>query len=351
MQDITFFLKDYLNVITHILLFLFGCIVSIHYFKDLKIHKLIVSIGLITISLELLLTFFFKNIQELLLLITQKEIVNAYLVDLERGRSWFILHTEIFFPIFAFFILFSRKIQSKILYSIYLLATVYLSVFSNVRTRGIQLATAIVLTSIFLLIRNKAFATSKKLVIFLAIGIIGTIIVGLNISSNEYNFSIIDRFANESSVGDEQTIISRLSFYHKAYMMFLSSPFIGLGLGNYLNTDVIINNPNLYFGSNNYKSSYAQEVAYSPHNIFFELLSETGILGLITFLLLCIYFLYTDYSFTLKGNKPLWPFAVSSWVIFTYTLFNPYNTLYIFGWFWFLRGIIEGQRKLAVNIR
>jgi len=46
-----------------------------------------------------------------------------------------------------------------------------------------------------------------------------------------------------------------------------------------------------------------------------------------------------------KSNIKLtnFQYIISSWTVFVYFLFNPTNTVYITGWFWFFRGILEKE--------
>ncbi len=124
--------------------------------------------------------------------------------------------------------------------------------------------------------------------------------------------------------------------------LFRLYPVTGVGLGNYI---LYNDSPSIcsYYVTKNYQKTYWKLVAYSPHNIFFQTLSETGFLGTASFVLLMGFFLVRDSRY-LKYSKVtlITGLVIASWTIIVYCLFNPSYSLFVFGWFWFLRGLIEG---------
>lgn len=89
----------------------------------------------------------------------------------------------------------------------------------------------------------------------------------------------------------------RLSFYEGAWRAFLSSPVIGNGIGNFL-----------YFlpkfRSPDYWVSKSEDIVPHAHNEFLELMSETGLLGLLAFCGAAVVFaVYARRTFrTLEGR-------------------------------------------------
>lgn len=80
---------------------------------------------------------------------------------------------------------------------------------------------------------------------------------------------------------------TRLNTWKIGLMEFLSSPLWGIGWGNF----------NGEWIDSNYGAVVSQETADSAHSSYIELLSETGLLGTIPFVLLIIHVLYVLWRF------------------------------------------------------
>jgi O-antigen ligase len=345
-QNLTLFFKGYLNVISYILLFIVTIVLVQTYNKKIIISKLfsfVYTVGFIVVTLELIMIFFFPIIQPYINPIIQREVMNAYYTDQARGRSWYIIHLELFIP-FLFYALSEQK--RKLLNGFLLILFLFISIFSNVRSRAIQVLFAVGI-SVWLIIRK---STSKKQLNYLYSSalIVCVVISALLVSKIINDHNVYERFVASENENDRATVQSRLDFYSLSLELFLSHPLTGVGLGNYINTDILnTGNASNYDRSTDYLGNYREEVAYSPHNIFMEILSETGILGITTFLMLLMFFIIDDFhtiTISTVQKRVLFPYIISSWTVFVYTLFNPYNTIYIFGWFWFLRGVIQGVK-------
>lgn len=79
----------------------------------------------------------------------------------------------------------------------------------------------------------------------------------------------------EARVVDESVEL-RIGAQRTAIEMFLSHPFLGVGAGNF---------PALYQDYSRWLGVRSQAAEYTPHNLYLEILAETGIVGLITFLI------------------------------------------------------------------
>ena len=152
--------------------------------------------------------------------------------------------------------------------------------------------------------------------------------------------SFLDRLSLTDVNNSLGSIQYRISATQKSIDLFFSSPITGIGLGNYY-----IYQKKQRPLVKGYQASYNDQVIYSPHNIIFQYLAETGFLGLFTFLLLVMYFLKKDLGilFLSSTNIPIFPYIVSFWSIMLFFLFNPANSIIYLSWFWFIRGIIEGK--------
>ncbi len=93
-----------------------------------------------------------------------------------------------------------------------------------------------------------------------------------------------------SSLGDPGSI-ERKIFWQAGWKMFTSRPWIGLGLGTFMF---------------NFKRFITQSYQYGPayaHNCYLQILSELGIIGLISFLIILILFFYKGIKTIIKSQK------------------------------------------------
>lgn len=112
-------------------------------------------------------------------------------------------------------------------------------------------------------------------------------LAGLLISS-QFNENLIKRFHWIESLSQEQkifdsTVNSRIKAYEMSFSMFYEKPIQGFGAGGF---------------NSIYKNSDLGKWIKYPHNIFLELIAETGLIGTILFLIIFI----KSVKSTLKTN-------------------------------------------------
>lgn len=133
-----------------------------------------------------------------------------------------------------------------------------------------------ILLGIWFLVRNKR----------LRLWLLGLFPVSLLIA-----IPVLSLYAERLSRVDEFTTASRLMIFSAAWIMFLSSPLIGVGYGNF-------------------RELYASIIPgpggiVDSHNLYLQLLSETGILGLIAFLAVVIAMLTLAVRQLYRAQTPL----------------------------------------------
>ena len=101
------------------------------------------------------------------------------------------------------------------------------------------------------------------------------------------------RFETISSTNSTvQPNYERILMWNSATNMFLDHPIIGVGIGNYHKEYI-----------SQYQSPLSKENQYHPHNVILSMLSQTGIIGTIGYLLLFIYLYYKSiFSYIKKKN-------------------------------------------------
>lgn len=98
--------------------------------------------------------------------------------------------------------------------------------------------------------------------------------------------------------GEQKTIVDesvelRIGAQATAIEMFISHPFLGVGAGNF---------PALYQEYSRWLGLRTRSAEYTPHNLYLEILAETGAVGLVTFMITAIVPLVT-----LRRARRSWP--------------------------------------------
>lgn len=158
---------------------------------------------------------------------------------------------------------------------------------------------------------------------------------------NDTNF--FTRYSLQRSK-DVDTIVDRLNYVDKALSLFIEKPILGVGLGNYSSYS---NTVRLYSTSTDYNESVSINSYENPHNFIVTMLVETGILGVLPFLVIISFFIYID-SYLYKNLHQtfvqLSPFIISSWCLIAGSLidwYDPHHLIY----FMIVRGYIYGKYK------
>lgn len=139
-----------------------------------------------------------------------------------------------------------------------------------------------------------------------------------------------------------QSNYERILMWQSATRMFIDHPIFGVGIGNYHEQYM-----------NNYRSPYSRENQWHPHNVPLAILSETGMVGGISFFLLFIY-LYYNVIVTYKNNKDVSSFAYLMCLIaysincLTDSMFCGHNIKSPTTFFWLFTGFYLVLNKYVV---
>lgn len=337
-SDTTLFLKSYHNILIGIIIFVLALFFSRVLFRKSIIYNYLT----LTVSALLFLEVFFFLFPDLFLSLTknfiQWELLSAYLVNLERRRFTLDLNLEMFAPILLSMLYIQGKkgkhIKTRLIFIIFV-ALVFMTFMSNFRSKAVALIFSLFLFFVVFLRQNLKNIFVSAVAVFAIAGL------ALVTSRSLFGFNMVDRFLLRR-YEDMRPVKNRIKAMNHSIELFRLHPLTGVGLGNYV---LYNNSPPIYsyFTMKSYQKTYWGLVAYSPHNIFFQTLSETGLLGIASLVLLLGFFMVRDSRYFRHSRITLVTgLVIGSWTIIIYCLFNPSYSLFVFGWFWFLRGLIEG---------
>lgn len=357
-KDLLIFLKFYHNVIISILIFTLSFLLA----SKKKMFPIFFFFSLFLGALLVLLEAVFRSSIDfslpLLTMILQKDIADTLVTNVSNGKYVLVYASEMFLPFFITAVA-DKKINKslKLFATGVLIALFFLSWLSNFRTRFVMLAFAAISSLIIYgwSRKNKAmfaFTLKKITQLFFLITLVGTVLYSALILSNGVNFyNILDRLTLQNRYEDKGPLEVRLAQYKLSTQLLTISPLFGIGLGNfsdylyYLDFNHVV--LNITPGIEESEKNFIKLSTARPHNILFQLIGETGLIGTSTFLILVLYFCIIDYRLLKykEKNHQVIPFIVSSWTVIVYSLFNPADTIFILGWFWFARGAIQSQSQ------
>jgi O-antigen ligase len=234
-------------------------------------------------------------------------------VNQKRGRFFIEFIDFAFVPLIFYQFIFSKRKIHNIYGYVLLISILFLASISNFRTHLLMVLFSLMLTVIFVL--------KKKKKVFLIFSIIlGFLLINyFGLKSTIFPKITIERVSfSEEEFG---SIIGRFNMWNYAHQMFRSSPLMGIGLGNYY--DYLPKKEKTVYSIFKEKEILNRVTLINPHNIFFWLVAETGLLGLISFIFLLACFLRQDWNILSSSdilNKSL---IISFWTLFLYSFFNP----------------------------
>ncbi len=254
-------------------------------------------------------------------------------INLQRNRIFIETYDEIVIPlVFVYFYQNQDRIKKGFFYLI-MFFIAFPSLLSNFRSRIVMLVFAF-LASFFLLLKKSVEQKLIIVVIFIATGIFAYSVLQYN-----FEYSFIDRFTLQNQREDVNTIYFRFRNLIWSEDIANTSPFLGVGLGNYYDNLPV---KKLYHLSlMNWENKESEIAASNPHNIFALIISETGYINFLVYLIMLIYFAITDLQIILnKKNIVSISFIISFWTLFIYSLVNPTTTYTYNLLFWTLRVLI-----------
>jgi len=331
------FLLEYKNAITGILFFIVSLSLINSKAKINTLLKIILTITIINVFFQFFVYFFLLNNRAFFDTIFYGKYLDSLIVQANRGRFFLDMYEAAIIPLILFFYNKQKKIVGKFFYILLITLIVVLTLLSNFRFQFLIMVISFFSTILL-------FLKKKSSLIFLTLIVLLVLIPSINLSRLETGYDILQRLVLANSQ-DVETITVRLSFWQKAIEMGLSSPFVGIGLGNYYD----FYSPRQTISSSlfNPKNELLRATLTHPHNIFFDHFATSGFFGLIMFMILIGSFFLYDVKFLLS-NK-LVPtlthcLIISFWSLFIFSQSGIDTVIQYQVLFWLLRALIIKTR-------
>ena len=333
------FILTYKDFVFAMLIFFIGYQLTSKKNTDLFLKVIILS-TIINLLYQVLFYFspdFFYNLFEQ---IFNEKYFQFFSYQANRNRFFGDTLDEAIVPIVTYFLLPGKKPIKFILLIVFIGVLIFVSIFSNWRTKTIILMFSLS-AGLFRLIQ-----ISKKLLLFVLISVIFFLSLGDYVSIRTSGANIIDRFLFPDTT-EVKINGARLQYWKEATEIGLSSPVFGVGLGNYYDNLSQISRmakKNSFFVAD---GSFV--LIDDPHNLLFSTFATTGFFGLFSLLFLLLYFFITDVIFYRRGDLKLNALIFVFWGIFIYAFLNPWMYFSYLMFFWLIRALIEKYKIIVLN--
>jgi len=197
---------------------------------------------------------------------------------------------------------------------------------------------------LFILLNRHLIWKQKKILKYFSVILISSLIVFLLAGNYFLRKNVFQRFMLSNYQQDVKSLTSREYLFNQAWGMFSSAPFFGVGFRNF---SFYAQGQQGFFNDPLWKLNIPTYYWHlEPHNIFFQILSETGLFGLLTFSILLITFLKQDFYLFKNTKSPgqkmfFSAIIIASWTYIVneqFTFINDSIASQVF--FWFSRGIL-----------
>ncbi len=335
--NINTFLYFFERLIT-ISLFTLACYLLIDNKKKVGILVKLISLAVIINVLLELVMFFYPQLINSLYGFIHQSVLNIFVFNLNRGRLYFESYGEVFLPVILYLFIKEKKLIKKAIYWIAALGVILLAFWSNYRDRFVVVCFSLFVTLI--IFKNDLYKIKLKQNIIFFIATVLIFFVGFFYIYQAKGYSVIDRLLLQDKEEDVNSLNFRGELISEAVLIGKQYPIFGVGLGNFYDhlPSFMKNRKYQMIGQN--KIFYDATLLY-PHNLFAQIFVETGLLGLLCFLLILGYFISKDIKILKNNHNLSKALVISFWALILYAMFNPRTYLTFYVNFFVLRVLIE----------
>ena len=300
-----------------------------------KIIQIFVISIVVNLSAQLIYYFGQDSMVNVLQVFLYPKYWEVVKLNLIRDRFFIEMQEPALIPILIYLGIKSPSKKYTFFYFLLWILEIFLSTISNFRSLFFMAIVSTYISLFYMVkkIKYSLFLTSLLIMVFIITGYI---------SAFYANRNTIDRivFATKE---ETQTLISRIDLWKYSLDLGKAFSLTGVGLGNFYEYLPFKYHHTGTTNPNQIKLNFLS--SHNPHNIIFELLSETGFIGLCSYIFLLIYFIRTDKDIFSNKKKEIYPFIISFWTLFLYAAWNPAFTTSFWILFWVLRVLIINYNR------
>ena len=281
--------------------------------KTRSLNTTIILGGAINIACQILLLIYPAFFSQIIDQFFSKNLMEVTKLHYENKKLYSNFVIEIIIPILSFNFIISNKTKGKI-FSFFLVVVVFIMSFlSNFRYRLLGSLFALSFSLIVFRAHFRKFNWRPLVYILILFSIFSIFLTSLPIDTT------LNRFIDTKEYGKYGTIAFRFMMQEKAIELG-SSNIVGVGLGNMY--DYLQKSPKQNNSFMKESSNYA--LIGGTHNIFFQTFAETGLFGLLSLLILIIFWLLKDIKSLNKVNDRKKVYIPMFWTLILISQFIPF---------------------------
>jgi len=299
----------------------------------------------INLFIELFL-YFDSPLRDLMKLFMTDNYSSFFNYQADRNRFFGDSLDETFIPILLYILFLSpkEKPMTKIISGMAFGVILFFTIIGSWRTKLLIMYFSLFSSLIVVLFqKGKQFAFPIIAVVvvymssttFFTLGTPHNIFVRLSLLGEDYD--------------EKEAIVSRKEFVYEAIEEGMSSPLLGVGLGNfYDNLSALSKDAKKTKKIDMYKKFIFVD---DPHNLFISTFASSGLIGLCALFALLMNFIYRDVQHMVNARSdPLMVMLiVTFWSIFIFAIFNPWLYFAYLATFWFMRGIVDKFQQISIK--
>ena len=209
-------------------------------------------------------------------------------------------------PILLYLISKVKKLYKKIILSILLITSLYTIFLLGTRGAFLGLIICFGLYIFYLIINYKKIKENFPGLFLIVLSVILSVIFNINSSTTGKNNSVIDRASSISISTTDGSVNQRLRYYKQGLTQFLKTPLLGIGVGNWKLISIEYDKEDII----------GYTVPYHAHNDFIQILSEQGIIGFVSYLMVFISFIFILLKRKLIFTNNAYIFLAASFLVF-----------------------------------
>jgi len=210
-------------------------------------------------------------------------------------------------PIILYYLETRKKLLSRFIISVLLTVTFFVIIILN--SRGAFITSFLVILIYFfikfILSNKNNFKLKFVKSIFIIIPIILSILLSNGFLSSKEQNSFFNRASTISMSTNDGSVNQRLRFYKHALSSISKNIFFGIGIGNWKLVSIDYDKKNI--------QQYI--IPYHAHNDFLQIGSESGILAMISYVMVFTFILLMLYNYYLKDRKDLFLIYIFSSIL------------------------------------
>lgn len=339
------YLTTYKDVVFGMLFYYLGYLIM-NKKERLSVPFILLLAVCINLSIELSL-YFDSPLRNLMKLFMNDNYSSFFNYQADRNRFFGDSLDEAFIPVLLYILFLSprEKLMTKIISGIAFGVILFLTIVGSWRTKLLIMYFSLFSSLIVVIYQKGKQFVFPIIAIMVVVYMSSTTFFTLG---TPHNIFVRLSLSEEDDI-EKEAIVSRKEFVYEAIEQGMSSPLLGVGLGNFYDNLSALSKDSKKIKKVDMRKKFI--LIDDPHNLFISTFASSGLIGLSALCALLINFIYRDVRHMVNAQRdPLTVMLVITfWSIFIFAVFNPWLYFAYLATFWFMRGILDKFQHISIK--